>query len=314
MKKISFILFIIICIIQFLFPGKIDPDKIFENIKIYQIKDKKGFINYYLLPSEKENKQKNLIIYIDGSSTASCLGIKDKNTWKTATLTTFLRLYFNKKYDILVPDKYNIDFGKNYKRTDKKIMKYYTIEDRVQGSLKCIDEFLKNNIEYQNCYMLGISEGSIIMPKIYNNLQNKGRIKKIILCSHGGLSQYECFKIQYEFYNPVYKNDLKNIDKIVEDIKKNQNSLTKMYLGWPYKRWADFMFYKPINDIIKIDIPILVIHGDKDINAPVESSRFIKEEFDKKRKTNLSYKEYKDRDHAFNEDFEFLVKEIENWL
>ena len=82
----------------------------------------------------------------------------------------------DKKYNILIPDKYNIDFGKNYKRTDKKIMKYYTMKDRVQGFIKCIDEFLDNNKEYQNCFMIGISEGSIITAKIYNNLKNKHKI------------------------------------------------------------------------------------------------------------------------------------------
>ena len=125
MKKIGIIVLINIIIIQLSFSEKLDPDKIYQNIKIYQIKDKNGFINYYLLPSEKENKQKNLMIYIEGSSTFSTLGYKSKKGWEKVSFTPFLRLYLNKKFDILITDKYNIDFGKNYKRTDKKIMKYY---------------------------------------------------------------------------------------------------------------------------------------------------------------------------------------------
>ncbi len=314
MKKYFLLHLYLIFLSTFIFSENIDIDKIYENIKTYKIKDKNGFINYHLLPAEKENKQKNLLIYIEGSSTFSVIGFKSENKWKMVSFTPFLRLYLDKKFDVLVPDKYNMESGNNYKRTDKKVMKYYTLKDRVDGSIKCIDEFLDNNKEYENCYIMGISEGSGIAAKIYNNLKNRDRIKKIIFCSQGGLSQYECFKIQYERYNPNYKKELENIDKITEDIKKNPDSLSKMYLGWPYKRWSDFMFYRPIDDIVKINILVLVMHGDKDLSVPVESSRFVKDEFDKIGKTNLTYKEYKDRDHGYNENFEYLVKEIESWL
>jgi esterase/lipase len=306
--------FYTICLLQPIFSDKIDLNKIYEYMISYRITDQCGFINYYLLPSENGTRQKNLMIFIDGSSTISVLGVKSGNVWKTATVTSFLRLYFDKTFDILVSEKYNVDFGNEYDMKNKKIMDHYTLKDRVNSSLKVIDAFLEKNNEYENCYLFGMSEGSILTAKIYNNLKRKDRIKKIILCSQGGLSQYECFKIQYESYDPNYKKQLENIDRVVDDIKKNPGSLTKSYLGWTYKRWSDFMFYRPIDDIEKIEIPILVMHGDNDINAPVESSRYIKEVFDKKGKTNLTYKEYKDKDHVYNGDFGFMVEEIENWL
>lgn len=112
----------------------------------------------------------------------------------------------------------------------------------------------------------------------------------------------------------VYRSELKRIDAVMADIKAAPDSMDKTYLGWPYRRWSGFMSYRPIDELVKIDIPVLVVHGGKDINTPVESSKMIAEEFSKHGKTNLTYIEYKNWDHYLNKEFDTILKDMANWL
>ena len=57
---------------------------------------------------------------------------------------------------------------------------------------------------------------------------------------------------------------------------KNPNSLSKFYMGHPYKQWTDFMKYEPSVEYKNIDIPILILQGSIDENLPVASSLYLK--------------------------------------
>lgn len=74
------------------------------------------------------------------------------------------------------------------------------------------------------------------------------------------------------------------------------------------------MFYRPLEDLVQIDIPILMIHGSEDIMSPVESSRFVKEEFEKIGKSNLHYIEYEGKGHDLGGDFERVINDMVNWF
>jgi hypothetical protein len=52
-----------------------------------------------------------------------------------------------------------------------------------------------------------------------------------------------------------------------------------------------------VNQLLHVNIPILMIHGDADQASAVEGSRLVQEAFKKAGKTNLIYIEYPDLDH-----------------
>ncbi len=167
----------------------------------------------------------------------------------------------------------------------------------------------------RHVYLTGYSEGSTILHKVYLSLKKKHKVKKIIILAGGGLSQYEKFKIQSKSRLPVpYKSSLVELDETKKLIEENPTATDKFLLGWPYCRWAGFGKYRPVNDLAQIDIPILCLHGSKDLMAPVESSRFIKTEFERLRKNNLTYIEYPDFNHAFNNNFNLIFNEIHKWI
>lgn len=287
---------------------------VYKNMKTYTIKQGKDFIKYYTFKNEAENKE-NLLIYIDGSGYSSVLGRKEKGRWQTVTIAYELQNRLLSKFDLLVPEKRNMKPGKNYEH-DIDIIKDYTLDQRVQTAKTAIADYLADN-PYQRVLLVGHSEGGCLLPRLYLSLKENFTISGLALLSAGGLSQYEMFRILKDKDLPMpaeYKVRVSRIEEAAKDIKENPDSITKGYLGHPYKRWSSFMFYRPIDDLAQINIPILMIHGSEDIMAPVESSRLVKEEFESLGKSNLCYIEYAGKGHDLGGDFDRVVNDIENWF
>ncbi|AZO95146.1 alpha/beta hydrolase [Halocella sp. SP3-1] len=199
---------------------------------------------------------------------------------------------------------------------ERRVLENYTLEQRVSTASLVIDKYLENK-QYKEIILLGFSEGGYILPRIYLNLKSKERISGLAVLSAGGLSQYNSLKTLSEkdySYPEGYKNELKRLEEVVEDIKQNPDTIDKRYLGLPYKRWSSFMFYRPLDDLLKIDIPIFMGQGEMDMMSAVDSARRVKEEFVKMNKENLTYIEYKDKGHGFNGEFETIIKDIEDWF
>lgn len=287
----------------------------FDNISFNQ----DSMINYGILYRNNiPPKNRKLLIYIDGSHNRSAFGIKQGDEWIEAGTPSSYGISLFKDYDILVPEKINIEIGKDHK-DDKNVYFYNTVEYKVESAKMVIDKFL-NNSNYSLIIMIGASEGGGILAKLYNSLDYKHKISKIIILFCGiGLSQYEDFKI-------LQKSDLNipanlkagydNIDKEIPKIKQDPDSIAKWYFGHPYKRWASFLFYNPAIDLIKIEIPILVINGMLDYNTAAESSKPIIQKFNELEKHNLSYITYKDMGHgpANQEQAIKMYEDIIDWV
>ena len=286
----------------------------YKNMKTYTIRQGEDFIKYYTFKNDTENKE-DLIIYIDGSGYTSVLGLKEDGRWKAVSLAYEFHRLLLPEFDILVPEKKNMEPGKNYE-DDIKIIKDYTLEQRIQTAKTAIADFLGKN-PYQRVLLVGHSEGGYILPPLYLSLKDDFEIAGLVILSVGGLSQYEMFRILKNKdlpYPEGYKMRLDLIEEVARDIKADPDSITKGYMGYPYNRWSSFMFYRPLEDLVQIDIPILMIHGSEDIMSPVESSRFVKEEFEKTGKSNLHYIEYEGKGHDLGGDFERVINDMVNWF
>jgi pimeloyl-ACP methyl ester carboxylesterase len=289
--------------------GNLETDRIYSN---------DNFINYYVLhkQNDQDTSSKGLIIYLTGSGMDCALGLQQEGVWQNDDLfIKSLNKYLSPNFDILVPEKMNIKLG-NEQSDDPKVFEHYTLEERVSSAELVIDTFLENH-EYDNVYLIGVSEGAQILPMVYNNLREKNKIAKLVVLGSGGLSQYEEFKILQKSTLPMpqpYQQMLMEADNVMEAIRSNQDVHDKWYAGYPYKHWAGFFPYRPLDDFIKIDIPILLMQGTRDISTPIESSQFFVAEFKRLGKNNLTYVEYKNGDHRLNGNFKATLKKIENWL
>lgn len=290
----------------------------YGNLEVNRIDLNDNFINYYVL--HKQNDQdissKGLIIYLTGSGMDCALGLQQEGVWQNEGLfIKSLNKYLSPNFDILVPEKMNIKLGKD-QSNDPKVFEHYTLEERVSSAVLVIDNFLENH-EYKNVYLMGVSEGAQILPMVYNNLSAKNKIAKLVVLGSGGLSQYEEFKVLQKSTLSMpqpYRELLIEADNVMEAIRSNQDLHDKWFAGYPYKRWAGFFPYRPLDDFVKINIPIFLMQGTKDTSAPIESSRVFAAEFKRLEKNNLTYIEYKNGDHRLNGNFKAILKKIENWL
>lgn len=307
-KKMKKILLLILTLIIFLASCEsLEVQKYYNKIQVYENNGK----SYYVVNNEKSGE---LIIYLEGSGLSSVLGTKVNNFWTSIHLSFFIIKHYSEHYNILIPEKLTMVMGEEYKN-NKDILSSYTVKNIGYTYSQSIDHYLENT-NYSSIYIIGSSEGGLLLPFVYNNLENKNRIKKLVIIGSGGLSQYECFKIlgTSKMQMPQeYREQCLKIDSIKKDIEMYPNSIDKGYFGWPYKRWSSFFEYRPINELININIPILFIQGVLDWNSPVESVKYI-EEFEIS--NNYTFLYYEDMGHGpeQEQDIFSMLDEINNWI
>ena len=282
----------------------------YNNFTVFTHNEPNGFTNYYLFErSENTSLNEDLLIYLDGASFNSTLGIKGSIfPWKSFSLAYKLQKHLLNKFDLLVPDKMNINTGEDFSEDSIKLS-YTTLQHRVNSAVSSIDQFLESN-KYKNIYLIGFSEGGMILPKVYNDLHNKASILKLVNLSGGGYSYYTLIKNYYK----ERELDTLKVDSVYSDILKNPNSLSKFYMGHPYKQWTDFMKYEPSIEYKNIDIPILILQGSSDDNLPVASSLYLKNYLNDLGKKDVNYIELENMDHSYSNDFENVISIISNWL
>lgn len=270
-------------------------------------------LNYYLVENIQSDK---LLIYIDGSGYESVLGIQnDDGSWKYTKLAEPLINATKKDYNIMIPEKPFFEKGKNY-NSNKEALQNAGVESIIKIYTIKIDSFLSKN-KYKDIIMIGSSDGGALLPKIYDELEYKECIDKlVILAGGGGVSQLDEFKIlaKSSIKMPeAFRNELLKIEIIESDVKSNPSSIELFYLGHPYTRWSSFFQYKPIEYIKNIPIPILFIHGEKDWSCPVESTRIIE---DQKISNDFDFYYYKNMGHSPTNIFQMmkLKKDILNWI
>lgn len=272
-----------------------------------------GFLNRIV----DDEPAKTLLIIIGGSGHRSVFGLKKDDKWiKPGNPLGFAKYIFS-DYDILVSDKINMTPGHDHQNNIDVIRKY-TVEGRIEGAALVIDNYLEHR-QYENVYLFGISEGGFIIPKLYNSLKVKDSISKVIIWGAGGLSQYEEFVILSKSnlqMDPRKKADYASVTNAISDINANPTAIDKKFLGYSYVHWASFFNHSPINDLVKMDIPILIMHGAKDVSSPVETARYVQERFNELKKTNLTYYEYKDMGHGpqTEEEDKLFFGDLMSWL
>ena len=277
-----------------------------------------NFIDFYLLQSSAATPSKDLLICINGSAKESVLGKKVGKSWETVSLPFFIRKSIGSSVDILIPEHPNMEAGKLYANDLKTLSSdHFEIKTKAYAT---IFDFILTQSTYKRVFLLGYSEGGYMLPRILLMLKYPEKINGLILCSSGGLSYAEILAIQRQsnaLFSEKYRLALNQLDAVIQEIKHSKDkkqSDQKFFLGWPLAKWRSYLFYRPIDDLRKLSIPILVLHGENDLNIPVESSRYIEDVFKKDKRGNLSYIEYKQSNHTYNGQWEHLIQDIQHWI
>ncbi len=269
-----------------------------------------GEVNYYLT-KDSINKQKPLLVYLDGSGSFPLFQKMDAGIGSTVVID-FQKL--RDKFKILLISKPGVPFADSVGRDNHGFPVYKTpseytermsLEWRVQSANLIINELIKNkSILVDKIIAFGFSEGAQVVPKLASINKN---ITHIMLFGGNGLNQ---------LFDPIISARLKSsrgqisefeaqsiIDslfQIYSEIYRHPESTAKRWWGHTYKRWASFAQTDPYKFLVNLDIPIYIANGSLDENS-VLSADYIQLEFIKHKKNNLTYKTYPNYDHQFNE-------------
>ncbi|HPC77851.1 MAG TPA: dienelactone hydrolase family protein, partial [bacterium] len=88
-----------------------------------------------------------------------------------------------------------------------------------------------------------------------------------------------------------------DLEKEIEDIKSSKVGKDENILGAPGSYWLDLINYNPLESIKNLELPILVLQGDRDYQVTVDDFKLWQEEL--KDKPNVTFKLYKGLNHLF---------------
>lgn len=288
MRNLRFVVFIYLFLLS---------SSLFAKREDIFIKREDGTMIQGYLDSPNNVESFPVVVFIDGSHNASVMVNHEKLS------------------DRFIP--HNIGLISLEKRgiTQKKVTKKEFIvhdcfEERFQDYTLLLKHLEQKKITGYNgsCILLGGSEGGKIAPKL--TLGFSSSVKGIVLVgSGGGLSFAE--EMKYQSQELIKKgHSLKELgfkgkkakdpmmyEKWYNEMLQSPDSL-KMYLQKTWKWWASYLRYDLLSDLLKLELPVYMVHGKEDVIIPVKSADLVKEAFDKAEKTNLHYARYENLGHA----------------
>ncbi|MRM84001.1 alpha/beta hydrolase [Riemerella anatipestifer] len=289
----------------------------YEQFEHYQIIKKNDTINFHIFTKNKENKK--ILLFIQGSGPQSIYHIIEKNdTIRKENSDTFDVIKNNIVYSSNpfslknFPNDYNLviiskkGFKFETKNNDTIATKSYYQNENLNYRVWQSDEVVKyittKIIKHPTKVVaLGHSEGTDVVAKL--GTVNK-KITHIGYWSGGANTQFYDFALldrrkvyEGKMSDEEYKEKYDSLVNQMNSIFSDPNNINKEFFGCTYERWSGFS-EPAIENLLKINVPIFVVHGAKDESVPVESSLLIPLEFIRNNKSNLTYKFYPDLNHS----------------
>jgi pimeloyl-ACP methyl ester carboxylesterase len=88
---------------------------------------------------------------------------------------------------------------------------------------------------------------------------------------------------------------------VYEQIYSDPHNTERWYYGHPFKRWGSFCTDIPLEHLVKLDIPIFFLNGSADRSTPILEADYVKLEFLRLGKTNLTYQVLPGVEHSLYE-------------
>jgi dienelactone hydrolase len=307
MRNIAIIITLLVCI-QKSFGQFVDS----IDFKHFSIKSKElGTVKYHIY-NKYLDKKLPTVLFLQGSMDLPLIGLNGNDS----RFYTFNReiLQYADRYHIVLLSKPGRNFCDTIQAdsTGLKIHlrevynKSNTLHWRVAAANLVLTRILKENFVSKNkIVVIGYSEGGQVAPELA--FKNKN-VTHIVSVNGAGLNH---------FYDGIITERMKAYTGIVEKQKaqekidslfglydkiyRNSTSLNEFHDDESFQRWASYTQTDPLEFLKKINKPILVIASGNDESSPILGLDYIKIEFLRLRKTNLTYKVYPNSDHSFNE-------------
>lgn len=290
-------------------------------LRAFQIKDKQlGQIDFYV--TEKGiNQEKPLAFIVSGTRGLPIMLVvkSGESSIELGTIPPDQIMYFSEHYHVALMSKAGTPFSdtliteeinpmqnlEEYQPSAEYIQKC-GLEWEVQASSIVIDSLYNMlSISENKIIAMGFSEGGRTATKL---AAENNKITHLVSIISGGLNQFYSSiintRIDEAAGNITQQEAQAEIDTlfaIYEKIYNDPQSTEKWYYGHPYKRWGSFCTDIPLEHLIKLDIPILFLNGSADRSTPILQADYIKLEFLRLGKKNLTYKVLSGVEHSLYE-------------
>ena len=244
-----------------------------------------------------------LVVYLQGSDPSPQFSyrIKDDKVQKLCWLSSEFK-ELPQEYVYVVIEKIGFEglINEDAIPTPKIYQEKNSLANRVFRANTVIDH-LTSAYEFTKVIVYGHSEGAPVGAKLATVNEN---ITHLGFWAGNALPDYYDFILEnrIEYYKGAISDSTAQarIDKTIAGFKEVvSDSLHTDSKGYTNLRWWSYA-EPPINNLLKIDIPIFVQVASKDKSAPVESSYLIPLEFARLKKQNLTYRVCVGCDHGFS--------------
>lgn len=186
---------------------------------------------------------------------------------------------------------------------NKSITEGFTVnEETIEDAISAINLlYERNDIDKNRIFLLGHSLGGMLAPRV---VEKTDRLRGIIIMAGtiDDLLEVMLKQTRYLAYldssiTEEEKRQIEDIENQINLIRSRKIGKNEFILGAPGSYWLDLIDYKPLEILKRIEIPVLILHGDRDFQVPVENFYLWKEEL--KDKSQISFKIYKGLNHLF---------------
>jgi pimeloyl-ACP methyl ester carboxylesterase len=169
------------------------------------------------------------------------------------------------------------------------------MEWEIAASTKVIDHVLEQLPNASGKLIaLGVSEGGQLVPRLAHECD---RVTHLVSLSSTSLNQFYSSIINRRMDAAAgiitHQEAQEAIDTLFaayRDVYSDPESTERWYYGHPYKRWGSFCSDIPLEHMLQLDIPILQVKGTEDRNSPVLHTDYLRLEFLRHGKDNLTCK------------------------
>ncbi|MFT3750899.1 MAG: acyl-CoA thioester hydrolase/BAAT C-terminal domain-containing protein [Agriterribacter sp.] len=267
----------------------------------------------HITKSQSKTK-KPLIIYLDGSGNFPIYYKTKSGRYNTSIAMDIKR--YAKDYYVAIISKPGTPFqdtlqysssGRAYYPENEMYKQLYSLDWRAQTASEAINYLIKVlPIDTRKIIVIGYSEGSQVAPKVavINN-----KVTHVVCFVGNALNQLYDFilevRLKAERKQITTEESQQIVDSLYteyERIYQNPNATNQFWYGATYLKWSSFSRTTPLENMLKLDIPILYIAGGKDNNQTILDMDYAKLEFLRKGKTNMTYKVFPNANHFFQEE------------
>jgi len=187
-------------------------------------------------------------------------------------------------------------FDKRTKSNPETFSDESTFEEEVTTDVVNIVKHFRQNEKFKNhkIVLIGHSLGAHLMPRILNLVQ----VDKAVMMAGNARGLEELVLDQYVYLNALNPSEegAKEVEKVAKQIKflhsksfdlKATND--QLPLGLSAKYWQALLNYKPLIEVKKVAIPLLILNGERDYQVTMKEFNLWKKTLKKTKTKFISY-------------------------